>query len=80
MRGSAISVNLPRYFDLGGSLRVSWYGDCLPSRDFPLLVDWYLKGDLLLDQLVTQRVRLDQVQDAFEAMERGETLKSVIDF
>jgi len=79
-RGSAISVNLPRYFDLGGSLRVSWYGDCLPSRDFPLLVDWYLKGDLLLDQLITQRVQLDQVQGAFEAMERGETLKSVIDF
>src|SRR3984893_14469248 len=79
-RDSTIALNLPRYFDLGGSLRVSWYGDCLPTRDFPLLVDWYLKGDLLLDQLITQRVQLDQVQGAFEAMERGETLKSVIDF
>jgi S-(hydroxymethyl)mycothiol dehydrogenase len=79
-RDSTIPINLPRYFDLGGSLRVSWYGDCLPSRDFPLLVDWYLKGELLLDQLIIQRVQLDQVQDAFAAMERGETLKSVIDF
>ncbi|MGI9149718.1 MAG: Zn-dependent alcohol dehydrogenase [Chloroflexota bacterium] len=79
-RGSTISLSLPRYFDLGGSLRVSWYGDCLPSRDFPLLVDWYSNGDLLLDQLITQRVQLDQVQVAFDAMQRGETLKSVIDF
>jgi S-(hydroxymethyl)mycothiol dehydrogenase len=79
-RGSSLTLDLPRYFDLGGSLRVSWYGDCLPSRDFPLLVDWYRKGVLLLDPMLTQRVSLDQVQDAFGAMERGETLKSVVIF
>jgi S-(hydroxymethyl)mycothiol dehydrogenase len=79
-RGSSLTLDLPRYFDLGGSLRVSWYGDCLPSRDFPLLVDWYRRGDLLLDPMLTQRVSLDQVQDAFGAMERGETLKSVVIF
>jgi S-(hydroxymethyl)mycothiol dehydrogenase len=78
-RGSSITLDLPRYFDLGGSLRVSWYGDNLPSRDFPLLVDWYLKGDLLLDQLITQQVSLDAAQSAFDAMDRGDTLKSVID-
>jgi S-(hydroxymethyl)mycothiol dehydrogenase len=78
-RGNHITLDLPRYFDLGGSLRVSWYGDNLPSRDFPLLVDWYLKGDLLLDQLITQHVSLDETQHAFDSMERGETLKSVID-
>jgi S-(hydroxymethyl)mycothiol dehydrogenase len=79
-RASTISLDLPRYFDLGGSLRVSWYGDCLPTRDFPLLVDLYQKGELLLDELITQRLALDDVQAAFGAMERGETLKSVVMF
>jgi S-(hydroxymethyl)mycothiol dehydrogenase len=79
-RDSRITLDLPRYFDLGGSLRVSWYGDCLPSRDFPLLVDRYRAGELLLDELITQQIGLDEVQAAFSAMERGETLKSVIVF
>jgi S-(hydroxymethyl)mycothiol dehydrogenase len=79
-RGNAINLDLPRFFDRGGSLRVSWYGDCLPSRDFPLLVDRYRAGELLLDELVTQRLPLEKVQDAFDAMQRGETLKSVVVF
>lgn len=79
-RDATITLELPRYFDLGGSLRVSWYGDCLPSRDFPMLVDLYLKGDLKLSELITQRVTLDEVDSAFAAMTRGETLKSVITF
>jgi len=79
-QGSTITLNLPRYFDLGGSLRVSWYGDCLPSRDFPMLADWYLKGELLLDELITATIALDDVDDAFGAMERGETLRSVVTF
>jgi len=50
------SVDLPvqRFFGLGGALRVAWYGDCLPSRDFPILIDLYLAGRLviyLLDRL-----------------------------
>jgi len=77
-RGSTLDLDLPRFFDLGGSLRVSWYGDCLPTRDFPLLADWYLKGDLLLDELVTRRIALAEVDDAFGAMKRGETLRSVV--
>src|SRR5262249_32001932 len=79
-RDATITLALPRYFDLGGSLRVSWYGDCLPSRDFPILVDLYRAGALKLSELITQRVSLDDVQTAFDAMERGETLKSVIEF
>jgi S-(hydroxymethyl)mycothiol dehydrogenase len=79
-RDSTITLDLPRYFDLGGSLRVSWYGDCLPSRDFPLLVDLYRRGELRLSELITQRVTLDEVDSAFESMLRGETLKSVITF
>ncbi|MCC7106646.1 MAG: Zn-dependent alcohol dehydrogenase [Chloroflexi bacterium] len=69
-----------QFFGMGGSLRVSWYGDCLPTRDFPLLASWYLQGELKLDELVTREVSLEEVQDAFGAMERGETLRSVIMF
>jgi S-(hydroxymethyl)mycothiol dehydrogenase len=65
---------------MGGSLRVSWYGDCLPTRDFPLLANWYLQGELKLDELITARISLEGVQGAFDAMERGETLRSVVTF
>jgi len=78
--GSRLALDLPQLFNLGGSLRVSWYGDCLPTRDFPLLVEWYLRGELLLDEMVTRRIALAEVEDAFGAMERGETLRSVIAF
>jgi S-(hydroxymethyl)mycothiol dehydrogenase len=66
------------FFNLGGSLRVSWYGDCLPTRDFPLLAEWYRQGKLDLDGLVTRTIALEEVEEAFHAMERGETLRSVI--
>ena len=69
-----------QFFGLGGNLRVSWYGDCLPSRDFPLLSNWYLSGDLDLDRMVTATIDLEDTEEAFEAMERGETLRSVIIF
>jgi S-(hydroxymethyl)mycothiol dehydrogenase len=74
--------NLPlgKFFDLGGALRVSWYGDCLPTRDFPLLATWYQQGQLDLDGVVTRVIDLDDVEEAFHAMERGETLRSVIRF
>jgi S-(hydroxymethyl)mycothiol dehydrogenase len=77
---AVIEFPAQEYFGMGGSLRVSWYGDCLPTRDFPLLADLYLKGRLKLDELITQKIPLEGVQGAFEAMERGETLRSVISF
>jgi S-(hydroxymethyl)mycothiol dehydrogenase len=79
-KGNTLAVDLPQLFNLGGSLRVSWYGDCLPTRDFPLLAEWYLRSELLLDELITRRIALAEVEDAFGAMERGETLRSVITF
>ena len=60
------------------TLRSTFYGDCLPSRDFPLLADWYRRGDLDLDALVTTTIGIDDVEKAFAAMERGETIRSVI--
>lgn len=71
---------LGQFFDVGGRLQVTWYGDCLPTRDFPTLAAWYRDGRLDLDRLVTREITLDQVEDAFEAMHRGETLRSVIVF
>jgi S-(hydroxymethyl)mycothiol dehydrogenase len=69
-----------QFFGLGGALRVSWYGDCLPSRDFPLLAEYYLQGQLDLDRMVSRVIKLDETEAAFAAMERGETLRSVIRF
>ncbi len=78
--GPTLELDLQRFFDLGGSFRVSWYGDCLPTRDFPLLANWYQQGQLDLDKLVSREIKLEEVEDAFGAMERGETLRSVITF
>ena len=56
----------------------SWYGDCLPSRDFPLLVDLYLGGRLDLDRFVSETIGIGQVEEAFARMQRGEVLRSVV--
>jgi S-(hydroxymethyl)mycothiol dehydrogenase len=67
-------------FGRGGALKSSWYGDCLPSRDFPMLIDLYLQGRLPLDAFVSGTIRLDQVEGAFARMQRGEVLRSVVVF
>ena len=78
--GPTLTLDLQRFFDTGGHLCVSWYGDCLPTRDFPLLAEWYRQGQLKLDQVVSRTISLDETDEAFAAMERGETLRSVIVF
>ncbi|MER5198567.1 S-(hydroxymethyl)mycothiol dehydrogenase [Streptomyces sp. NPDC002755] len=65
-------------FGRGGTLKSSWYGDCLPSRDFPLLIDLYLQGRLDLDAFVTETIGLDEVEKAFDRMHGGEVLRSVV--
>jgi S-(hydroxymethyl)mycothiol dehydrogenase len=65
-------------FGRGGALKSSWYGDCLPSRDFPMLVDLYLQGRLDLDAFVTEEISLDDVEAAFEKMHHGDVLRSVV--
>jgi S-(hydroxymethyl)mycothiol dehydrogenase len=66
------------FFGRGGSLKSSWYGDCLPSRDFPMLVDLYQQGRLDLDAFVSERIALDEVEKAFERMHHGDVLRSVV--
>jgi S-(hydroxymethyl)mycothiol dehydrogenase len=64
-------------FSRGGALKSSWYGDCLPSRDFPMLVDLYRQGRLDLDAFVTEEIKLDE-EAAFERMHHGDVLRSVV--
>jgi S-(hydroxymethyl)mycothiol dehydrogenase len=65
-------------FGRGGALKSSWYGDCLPSRDFPALIELYLQGRLPLDRFVSETIGLDGVEAAFEKMRHGEVLRSVV--
>jgi S-(hydroxymethyl)mycothiol dehydrogenase len=75
-----MSIELPfiEVFGRGGALKSSWYGDCLPSRDFPMLIDLYLQGRLDLDRFVSETISLDDVEEAFHKMKRGEVLRSVV--
>jgi S-(hydroxymethyl)mycothiol dehydrogenase len=65
-------------FGRGGALKSSWYGDCLPSRDFPMLIDLYLQGRMPLEKFVSEKIGLDDVEAAFAKMGRGEVLRSVV--
>ncbi len=65
-------------FGRGGSLKSSWYGDCLPDRDFPMLIDLYLQGRLPLDAFVTEEIGIGGIEAAFEKMHGGEVLRSVV--
>ncbi len=73
-------VTLPmiEIFGRGGSLKSSWYGDCLPSRDFPMLVDLYRQGRFDLDRFVTERIGLGDIESAFAKMHSGDVLRSVV--
>ena len=65
-------------FGRGGALKSSWYGDCLPERDFPMLVDLHLQGRIPLEKFVTERIGIDAVEAAFDAMKSGSVLRSVV--
>jgi len=76
----AMKIELPmiEVFGRGGSLKSSWYGDCLPSRDFPMLIDLHLQDRLPLDKFVSETIGIAGVEEAFEKMEHGEVLRSVV--
>lgn len=65
-------------FGRGGALKSSWYGDCLPSRDFPMLVDLYRQGRLDLDAFVSEEIGIEDIEAAFEKMHHGDVLRSVV--
>jgi S-(hydroxymethyl)mycothiol dehydrogenase len=78
----SMNIELPMtdLFGRGGALKSSWYGDCLPSRDFPMLIDLYLAGKLDLDGFVSETIDIQGVEEAFARMGRGEVLRSVVLF
>ena len=91
LAGTAVLVGVPTpdmklelplidVFGRGGATKSSWYGDCLPTRDFPMLVDLHLQGRLPLEKFVSETITLDGVEEAFHKMERGEVLRSVVLF
>jgi len=92
LAGTVVQVGVPtpdmklpdipmiEFFGRGGALKPSWYGDCLPSRDFPMLVDLHLQDRFPLGDFVTERIGVDDVEHAFHKMERGEVLRSVVVF
>ncbi|MBO0895805.1 S-(hydroxymethyl)mycothiol dehydrogenase [Arthrobacter sunyaminii] len=73
-----IELPLADVFGRGGSLKSSWYGDCLPSRDFPMLVEQYKLGRLDLDAFVSERIGLKDIEEAFTKMHDGKVLRSVV--
>jgi len=89
LAGTMVQVGVPdptmtfeipaiEFFGRGGRLKPSWYGDCLPSRDFPMLIDLFLEGRLPLEKFVSETIPLDGVEEAFAKMQRGEVLRSVV--
>ena len=90
LAGTVVQVGVPNpqmkmpdlpmieFFGRGGALKPSWYGDCLPSRDFPMLVDLYLQGRFDLDRFISETIALEDVEAAFHKMEAGEVLRSVV--
>ncbi|MDT5037675.1 MAG: S-(hydroxymethyl)mycothiol dehydrogenase [Micromonosporaceae bacterium] len=89
LAGTVVLVGVPRpdmvltlpmldVFGRGGALKSSWYGDCLPSRDFPTMIALYRQGRLPLDRFVSETIGLDDVEEAFARMARGEVLRSVV--
>ena len=75
-----IDLPLVEFFGRGGALKSSWYGDCLPSRDFPMLIDLYLQGRLPLDEFVSEKIGIGDVEAAFDKMHHGDVLRSVVVF
>jgi S-(hydroxymethyl)mycothiol dehydrogenase len=75
---ATVELPLIELFGRGGALKSSWYGDCLPSRDFPMLVDLYRQGRFDLDRFVTERIGIGDVEAAFDKMHAGDVLRSVV--
>ena len=76
---SRVDVPAIDFYGRGGSVRPAWYGDCLPERDFPTYVDLHLQGRFPLDKFVSERIGLDDVEEAFNTMKAGDVLRSVVE-
>jgi S-(hydroxymethyl)mycothiol dehydrogenase len=73
-----IDLHMIDVFTRGGALKSSWYGDCLPERDFPMLVKLYEQGRLPLEKFVSERIQLSGIEAAFDSIHDGTVLRSVV--
>jgi S-(hydroxymethyl)mycothiol dehydrogenase len=73
-----LDMPLVDFFSHGGALKSSWYGDCLPERDFPTLIDLHMQGRLPLEKFVSERIGLDGIEEAFDKLHDGKVLRSVV--
>ena len=78
--GSMLSISPSEFVVFGKTLTGCFQGSIVPSVDVPRYVDWYMEGRLPIDKLVTRRYSLDGINDAFEALEKGEAIRSMIRF
>jgi S-(hydroxymethyl)mycothiol dehydrogenase len=89
LAGTVVLVGVPRpemqlelpmldVFGRGGALKSSWYGDCLPTRDFPMLIALHQQGRLPLERFVSETIGLGDVEAAFTKMHDGAVLRSVV--
>jgi S-(hydroxymethyl)glutathione dehydrogenase / alcohol dehydrogenase len=58
----------------------SSYGEASPRRDFPWIVEQYLEGRIKLDELITSRIALEDINDGFAALARGDGIRTVVEF
>ena len=73
-----LEIPLLDVFGRGGALKSSWYGDCLPERDFPVLIDLYRQGRLPLEKFVSEEIGIGDIEAAFDKMHHGDVLRSVV--
>jgi len=78
-----IMLELPAFFGvvlMSKTIKGCWYGSSNVQQDVPRLLEYYQRGELKLDELISRRIKVDEVNDAFSAMEAGEVARSVIQY
>jgi S-(hydroxymethyl)glutathione dehydrogenase/alcohol dehydrogenase len=78
-----VMLTLPAFFGVvlaEKTIKGCWYGSSNVQRDVPRLIEYYKSGELKLDELISRTIKVDQVNEAFEAMKAGEVARSVIQY
>ena len=78
--GDRAGFEVYRFVDGAKRILGSNYGSAEPSVDFPRYATWSIEGRLPASRLIDRRIALDDIEDAFAAMRRGEYVRQVIDF
>jgi S-(hydroxymethyl)glutathione dehydrogenase/alcohol dehydrogenase len=77
--GAEISTR-PFQLVTGRKWEGSAFGGARGRTDVPKIVDWYMEGKLNIDDLITHKLKLDQINEGFDLMKRGESIRSVVEF